>query len=150
MAGKTSVTLSLRIDGLKQTLQAFNRLEKDANTALREASFALSQLLASRVQSAAQAEGAQAVLLAPTVKAMRDRAPFIQAGGTRRVGRNKVPAFKVLFGSEFGSNQLRQFKPHRGRLGYWAFPTVEANQAEISAKWNEAADDLLRKFEGGA
>lgn len=141
--------MSLRVDGLKETLQAFNRLGKDANKALREGSFELSQTLAAQVQAAAESHSGQSALLASTVKARRDRAPFIEVGGTKRVGRNKVPAFKVLFGSEFGSNNLPQFRPHRGRMGYWAFPTVEANQDEISAAWNQVADKLLDDFSHG-
>lgn len=148
---KQSLTMSMRIDGLKETLQAFNKLGKDANKELREAAFELSQTLATRVQSAANSAGPQAALLASTVKARRDRAPFIEVGGTKRVGSNKVPAFKVLFGSEFGSNNLKQFKPHRGRMGYWAFPTVEANASEISAAWTKVADKLIDDFsQGGA
>jgi hypothetical protein len=60
-----------------------------------------------------------------------------------------VPAFKVLFGSEFGSNRLKQFRPHHGRQGYWAFPTVDASQAEISDKWGRVADEILHRFSQG-
>lgn len=144
-----ALTIRLRITGAKETLAAFRGLPKEASQSLRERTLALSEVLAQAARSAAASEGRQAPLLAGTVKAVRDRVPAIQAGGSRSVGSRKAPAFKVLFGSEFGSNRLRQFKPHRGRQGYWFFPTVEREQDAIATAWQEVADDVVNDFTRG-
>lgn len=143
-----ALTIRLRITGAKQTLAAFRGMPKEASQSLRERTLALSETLAQAARAAAASEGRQAPLLAPTVKAKRDRVPAIEAGGSKRVGSRKAPAFKLLFGSEFGS-ALRQFKPHRGRQGYWFFPTVEREQDTIAAAWQEVADDVIRVFSQG-
>jgi len=151
---KKSLVITLRLEGAREVLAAFRAMPKDASTELRAASLRLAQSLAVKVAAAGRAEGRQAALLAKTVKAKRDRVPVIEVGGTRRLGSNKKPAFKLLFGSEFGASQtgrygLRQFKPHLGRGSYWIFKTVGDNQAEISREWNEAADEVVRKFGDG-
>lgn len=140
------LVLTLRVDGVWQTLAAFRRLPKEANNALRDASERIAQTMASRVRSAAEAEGRQAALMARTVKVRRDRVPVVQAGGATRVGRRRKPAYKLLFGSEFGSNRLRQFKPHVGRGSYWFFRSIEDHQDEMARQWNRAADDIARSF----
>lgn len=146
---KQGLTITLRVDGIRETLAALRKLPKDASDELRNASLKLSQSLATKVQSAARAEGRQAAALAPTVKARRDRVPSIVAGGATRIGRNRKPAFKLLFGSEFGANYLPQFKPHLGTGSYWFFQTVEREQAEIASEWRKAADAVVREFGDG-
>lgn len=162
--GKQALTVNVAIDGVRETLAAFRSLPKEANNQLRERSKALAELIATRAKAAGQAEGAQAALVARTVKARRDRVPVVQAGGTRKLGRYKVPAYALLFGSEFGMNQRSgwyasqryrrsdgyQYHPHTGQEGAWFFPTVEASAPEISREWNAAADEIVRAFAGGA
>lgn len=162
---KTALTVTVRIDGLRETLQAFREMPKDANDELRDRSRELAQVLADRARAAGQAEGGQAALVAGTVKAARDRVPVVQAGGTRKLGRHKAPAWGLLFASEFGMTRrsgwyasprygrstARQYQPHQGQQGIWFFPTVEGAQTEISRQWNQAADAIVRKFsDGGA
>lgn len=160
----TALTVSVRIDGARDTLAAFRALPKDASTSLRRRTLEVSELLATRIATAARNEGRQAALIAGTVKARRDRVPTIQAGGARRVGRNRAPAYGVLFGSEFGMNARSgwyaaakyddsfgsQYKPHRGRSSYWFFRTVDDNMDEVAAAWRKVADDIERSFAGGA
>ena len=143
-----ALTVRIRIDGARETLAAFRRLPKQASQDLRTRTLELSQLLASRVEAAARADSRQSALMAPTVKARKDRVPSIVAGGMKRVGSRRVPAYKILFGSEFGATYLRQYRRHLGRGSYWMFRTVEANQAQISAAWNRVAADVLRQFGG--
>lgn len=156
MSRKQALVITMRITGAREVLSAFRVLPKDATVQLRDASQELAQALAVDVAAAGRAEGSQAALVAATVKARRDRVPVIEAGGTRRIGSRKKPAYKLLFGSEFGGSQsgnyaLRQFKPHLGKGSYWIFKTVEepAAQARIDREWNEAADRVLRAFGKG-
>lgn len=141
------LTINIRIDGLHETLRALNKLPKDANLELKEAAVALSRKLATAAKASGAREGSQAALVASTVRAARDRVPVVVAGGNKRLGRNKAPAYKLLFGSEFGSNRYQQFhKPHIGKGSYWFFKTIEDHQVEIAKEWMDAADEIIRKF----
>lgn len=145
---RNSLTVNVQIEGVRETLAAFRKLPKDASAELRERSLKLAELLADRARAAGRASDAQSAIVASTVKPMRDRVPVVQAGGSARIGRHGTPAWKILFGSEFGSS-LPQFRPHRGRAGYWFFPTVEAEASTIDREWNTAADEVVRKFTAG-
>jgi len=153
VARKTAITVTLRLDGVLDVMRALRDMPKDANDELRDASLKLAQELAPQVAAAGRAEGRQAAVLAATVRARRDRVPVIVVGGTRRLGRNRKPAYKLLFGSEFGAShhgryQLRQFRPWRKGRTYWIFITVDRAQRYISREWNKAADRVIRKFGG--
>lgn len=161
MAAKTtSLKITIENVGARETLRAFTRMDKAANQALRERSMELAESLIPLVKASARREGRQAVGLAETVKARRDRLPIIEVGGSKKVGASKVPAWRVLLGSEFGGNRRtgffsasqfsqsagRQFRPHLGRGSYWFFKAVYAEQAMIMRKWQQAADDIERDF----
>lgn len=160
---KSALVFTIRIDGVREVLAALRKLPKDASDELRKASLELSRSVAEKAKAAGQREGRQAAAVAKTVKAQRDRVPAVVAGGTRRLGRHKTPAFNLLFGSEFGQNRRtgwyaarrysgstgRQYRPHQGRQGIWFFPTVEAEQADIARRWQAAADEVVEKFGEG-
>lgn len=162
-AKQQALTVTVHAQGLRETLAAFRQLPKDAATELRIRTLELSEVLAGKARAAAMAEGGPAALMAPTVKAVRDRVPVVQVGGTRRVGRNRVPAWQLVFGGEFGMNQRSgwyaaakyeqnpgsQFKPHRGQQGYWFFPLVESEGPTIARAWLQVADVVIDKFGGG-
>lgn len=151
MAARTAFTANMHVQGSREMLRAFKKLPAEASRQLREASLELAQDLAGRARTAAASDAApQSKLIAPTIKARRDRAPAVAAGGTKRVGRSKVPAYKVLFGAEFGSNRFAQFgRTHSGRKGYWFFPLVEAEREMIGKAWLKAADQVVRSFTRG-
>ncbi len=158
-----ALTVSVSTSGVRATLRAFAKLPKEANDQLRDRSVALSENLARDVAAAGRARGDQAALMAPTVKANRDRVPSITAGGSKRVGRHKASAWRLLFASEFGMNRKsgwyaaaqyrtstgRQYEPHVGRHSYWFFSTVELHEPEISREWDKAADAIIRAFRRG-
>jgi hypothetical protein len=145
---KTALTVKMQIEGVRETLRAFSVLPKEAQDALRDRSEELSKQLATKLKVAAIANGPQSGLMAPTIKAKRDRVPAVQAGGTRKVGSNKKPAYKILFGSEFGSNNLDQFRPHQAD-GYWFFQTVRRDEGGIAKAWVQMADDVAAAFARG-
>lgn len=146
---KDSLTVNMTVVGARETLAAFRRLPREASDSLRERSTQLAVALASHVAGAARGDSAQSALMAPTVKARRDRIPSIQAGGTTRVGSNRVPAYKILFGSEFGARTLAQYRPHVGRGSYWLFRAVEERETEIATAWELVVEDIRRSFERG-
>ncbi|MEV6646054.1 hypothetical protein [Amycolatopsis sp. NPDC051371] len=163
---KTTLTVTVHIEGVREILRAFTVLPKDAQNAIRDHSQALARKLAVKAVVDVSAHGGpQGPNLATTVKAVRDRVPAIQVGGTRRLGRHRAPAYGMLFGSLFGMTRRsgwyasprygtssgRQYRPHQGRDAYAFFPLVEREAATISREWHAAVDDVVRKFsEGGA
>ena len=159
MAAK-ALSVSIYTDGIRSTLAAFRKLPAEASENLRDGSLKLSKTLARRVQAAGLADSDQAAAVAPTVKAVRDRVPAITAGGPTRVTSSRVPAWKILFGSEFGARRRfgwyaarkysrspgRQYRPHLGRGSYWMFRAVDRSQATINAGWAKVADDIAASF----
>lgn len=162
---KTTLVVTVRIEGVREILRAFTVLPKDAQNAIRDHSQALARKLAVKAVVDMSANGGpQGPNLATTVKAVRDRVPAIQVGGTRKLGRHRAPAWGMLFASLFGMNGQsgwysyaryaasagRQYRPHEG-TAYAFFPLVEREAATISREWHAAVDDVVRKFsEGGA
>lgn len=148
---KTSLTFRIELEGVRSTLRAFRKLPKSASQELRRRTLELSQDLANKVRADGMGDAApQSPNVASTVRANRDRVPNISAGGMKRLGRNRKPAYKLLFGSVFGSNQYGQFhRPHGGREAYWFFPVVEEEAPRIAAAWQRVADDILDEFGRG-
>ena len=163
MASGKTLTIGVKVEGARETLAAFRRLPKEASDALRTRSLELSQRLVELIASAARSDSPQSALMAPTVRARRDRIPAIEAGGSKRVGRHSKPAWAVLFGSEFGSNHRsgwygapryagssgRQYRPHVGAGSYWLFKTVGAHESQVAATWRRVAEDVERAFARG-
>lgn len=146
---QTELVVNVRVEGLREVIRALNNLPKNANDEIREKARVIAGKLAETAKQAGRAEGRQAGAVIKTVRVQRDRLPVVVAGGMRKLGRNKKPAYKLLFGSEFGATVLKQYKPHLGKDSYWFFKTIEEERTFISAEWLEAADEIIRKF-GGA
>lgn len=148
---KTGITLTVRGEGIRETLRVLKVLPKDAQKELRVRTRELSVKLAARAKADGMKDSApQSPDVATTVRAVTDRVPSITAGGTRRLGRNRAPAYKLLFGSLFGSNAYSQFhRPHAGQSAYWFFPVVEKNSADINRTWMQIADSIVRDFAAG-
>lgn len=144
MAERRTLTVTMRITGLPQTIRAFNKLPKDAQREVAAASLSIAGVLAVDVRISARTNG-QSGLMAPTVRAVKGTLPTIVAGGNRRVGRNRVPAYKVLFGSEFGSHSLKQYRGFTSD-GYWFFRTVKDNLDYVDREFNAAWDEVIRRW----
>jgi hypothetical protein len=141
--------VTIRIEGYREARKAIRQLSPDAKKHLRAAALELSQFLAGQVRAAATADSAQSALLAPTVRAVKGVVPGVEIGGSAAVGRHGTPAYDILFGAEFGASQFPQFRPHRGREGYFIFPTIEQNDQEIGQAWLAAVDATVEQFSDG-
>ncbi len=114
---RQAITFTVHIDGVRTTLRAFRELPADASKRLREESLKLAEVLAQKARADGMADAApQSKLVATTVKATRDRVPAIQAGGTKRLGRHRAPAFGLPGASGRSTPRLRRPPvPHLGR-----------------------------------
>jgi hypothetical protein len=153
MAKTERVGLTVRIEGLDATLKAFNRLDKDAKNAARDEAKKIAELLAGRIRSAAP-PGKRYQNIATTVRASRDRVPVVYVGGRAnpRVSGGGGPR-ELIIGMEFGADQNgpnawrfppRTPKQGRGNAGYWIYPTLRANQAEVVSLWAAAIDRVAK------
>lgn len=145
---KKALTMSVSVYGMHETLAAFDKLPRVARKEIADANYAIAASFVPRLTFAASTLGGQGPLLGPTVDAIRDRrVPVISAGGSRPVGRNRKPAYKLLFGFEFGSGRYSQFRRHLGGGGsYWLFKTVFENQDEMMRKWFKATDRIIAEW----
>lgn len=145
---KKSLSINITVDGLKETEAALKKLPPEALEGLIDASWEISQDLAKRIRIAARSQGPQAALLAGTVSTDEKTKPAVTIGGSSKVGRKKKPAFKVLFGAEFGATYLPQFRA-RNTGGYFIYPTVNEMSDDIAEKWLKAANDAVDNFGRG-
>lgn len=144
---KQALTIKMKITGVKEILSALRDMPKDAQNEIRDGSVRLAEKLAGKARSSSTTTGSpQGILLASTVKAVRDRVPVIQAGGTKRVGRNDKPAWKILFGVEFGSLDYIQFQKLHSSEGYWLFPLVRRENDTIEREYHQIVDAVARKW----
>jgi hypothetical protein len=65
-------------------------------------------------------------------------------GGGKYGKGEKTPARSYADGRTFGGGYTTQFRPHKGRDGYFFFPTVRSNSKLIDAEYGRAVDRALR------
>jgi len=122
--------VSLEIDGLMETLQAFKGLEaelrKEANGELREAGQQCARVLATELKAAASSSGVPvASRVARSIRAKSDRIPVVSIGGGMRVGIRGAPAGALVWGSEQGPKGGTNHWGVPPSSGYWIAPTVK-------------------------
>jgi len=155
VAERESIGVSVRFDGINETLKAFKKLDKEASKAAKEEAMKIAQVLADRIRARAPTDKRYQNLVV-SVKAGRDRVPVIRIGGrqTPRVSGGGGPA-QLVIGMEFGADQNGpngwRFPPRtpklgRGNAGYWIYPTARANQSEIIKMWFDAMDKIINDW----
>jgi len=155
VAERESIGVSVRVDGINETLKAFKKLDKEASKAAKEEAMKIAQVLADRIRARAPTDKRYQNLVV-SVKAGRDRVPVIRIGGrqTPRVSGGGGPA-QLVIGMEFGADQNGpngwRFPPRtpklgRGNAGYWIYPTARANQSEIIKMWFDAMDKIINDW----
>lgn len=144
------LTIAVQITGLHETLTALRGVPKEANAELRDAAGRLAEDMLGWVRREARGNP-QATAVAATAKVARDRLPAIQLGGTTRITSTRAPAWKILFGANFGARRFHQFRPWAGRgRDYFVWRAVEAHAVEIADRWLAAADGIIRRITLGA
>lgn len=155
-AGSASVQID--IEGLYPALARWAKADPMFNKEIRAASVQLIGQVVTEVQSHASyaPNPRQAMESAKGFRARPDRVPVIRLAGSaafvsqsrpNRRRKRKVTRGDVFFGSEFGSDRLRQF-PRRspklgaGNKGYYFWPTIEAMSPKINAEYRKALDRI--------
>lgn len=163
----TKMDAGAQVDGLKETLRAFGRLDKAAQKAARDEVQKVANVLSAEVASAGRSTGDRRdAFVAQTVRGTRERSPVIKIGAAKRFGRGNARASDLMFGMEFGStgigagaadtptarggepgwrfpDRTPQLRP-RGNAGRWIFPTVKQQQPKAVQLWAAALEKVSK------
>lgn len=126
----------IRVTGLNELNRALREISKDAQKELTKANKNIAEFVAQDAQAAAYSLGGVAAKVAPTIKA---------AGGTTWAGVGFGSGQPYAGGAAWGSDKYKQFKPWRGREGYFPYAQIGDNNDRIEQEHSEAVDRLLRQ-----
>jgi hypothetical protein len=155
-AGTASLTIT--VEGLYPALARWAKADPMFNKEIRAASVQLIGKVVTEVQSHASysPNPRQAMEAAKGFRARPDRVPVVRLSGSanfvsksrpNKKRKTKVTRGDVFFGSEFGSDKLKQF-PNRsprlggGNRGYYFWPTIEAMAPTINREYVKALDRI--------
>lgn len=127
---------ALYIKGLDETMASFRALPADVKKGADEQVRAIARFVADQTSAAASTRAEQKA--AGTIKAQKSS---VSLGG----GGKKSRAGNMALGTEFGGRgrkTTQQFRAHRGRDGYFFWPTIRANSSKIKKMWDDLVEDL--------
>jgi hypothetical protein len=171
-AGQVSITggnQPIEILGIAEFLRDASRADANFNNEMRKAAEKVAQNLLDKAKAEAGTvtRSRQAVEVMKGMSASRDRIPTIKLKEnspfqsksnkftssynikTKRRVKRKVTRGDVFFGAEFGGGatpRTKQFLRHRGRSGYFFWPTVRKEKQNIANEYLEAIDRVLAKL----
>jgi hypothetical protein len=167
MAEKQRINVKMDITPeIRALLKDLNEMDKESKNELKEKVKGISSWVAEEIKTAASYAPMykQAMRVAQTTRANKDRVPSVTIGGSRVKFSGGAVSGDVLIGSEFGAdptsvngqfpNGGRRFpfrSPQRGQgsEGYWIYPTLRLAQPRITREWHEACDDVLANWTKG-
>lgn len=130
---------ALYIDGLDETMDKFRALPREVKAGADDQVRAVAKFVASTAVSAASTKAEHKA--ATTIKAQK---ASVSLGG----GGKKSRAGGMALGTEFGGrarSRTMQFRPHRGRDGYFFWPSIRSNSATIKRMWDDLVDRLIEE-----
>ena len=171
-AGQVSITggnNAIEIDGIANFLRDAAKADTNFNYEMRKAAEQVAQNLLNKAkaEAATVTRSRQAVEVMKGMRASRDRIPTIKLQEnslfqsksrkftssynikTHRRVKRKVTRGDVFFGAEFGGGAkptTKQFLRHRGRSGYFFWPTVRKEKENIAKEYLAAIDRVLAKL----
>jgi hypothetical protein len=153
-------TIRVKVDDyeLRKLLATFGRMDDIAKNDMKKIANDLAERAAKFVTSYAYnaPNPAQADAIMKSLKINRsDKAPNFTMGGNRRVTQSGAKAGNLLFGTEFGSNRLKQFPPRsprkgRGNRGWFIFVALERFQPVIVREWLKGYEKIANEWKGRA
>ena len=153
-------TIRVKVDDyeLRKLLATFGRMDSIAKKDMQEIAESLAERAAKFVTSYAYnaPNPAQADAIMKSLKINRsDKAPNFTMGGNTKVTRSGAKAGTLLFGTEFGSNRLKQFPPRssrkgRGNRGWFIFVALQRFQPVIVSEWLKGYEKIANEWKGRA
>lgn len=149
---KRTITFQADRHDLRGLQHAMRQMDKEASNGLRDDVAGISRWSAGELQAASSQSPypKQSAKVGATIRAARDRMPFVAVGGARGRFSGGAVSGNIVFGNEFGGPSLfpnggRRFpyrspRQGRGNAGYWIFPTLSRLQPEITRRWKAAVE----------
>jgi hypothetical protein len=81
---------------------------------------------------------------------LSEKSGFVSKSRPNRKRKRKVTRGDVFFGAEFGgarTPKTQQFLRHRGKAGYFFWPTVRKHKADIAKEYLDAITRVLDKLD---
>jgi hypothetical protein len=132
----------VRVEGLDELRRALKSISASAPKELNAASKEVAGFVADDARSTAAGLGGVAAKVAPSI-----RGSGTARGGAIALGGSSYP---MALGAEFGGQgrpTTQQFKPHKGRTGYFVYPAIRSNSERIEERYTDLLDDLMRKYD---
>jgi hypothetical protein len=170
----TKMSSGAQVEGLRETLRAFSRLDKETQKAARDEVQKVANLLAREIAQSGRGQGDRRnAHVASSVRGTRERSPVVKVGSAQRMaGGGRPRASDLMFGMEFGSTNVgsrggdnatvRGGRPGwrfpertpkapggRGNVGYWIMPTVRRQQPRVVSLWAAALEKAAREWGRG-
>lgn len=166
-----------QIPGLNQFFKDIKKLPPQFKVELRKGSVEVAKHVVKRAQGRASTQQERRVAVAlearsdtiPKIAASSSRV-WVSASRPNRKRKTKAKVIDLFFGTEFGGGKYgkgnrtprksfrdgstkgggytSQFRPHRGRQGYFFYPTVRDEGDTIERLYGEAVQRVLRKVSG--
>jgi hypothetical protein len=163
----------VKVEGLKETLRAFSKLDKEVQKAARDEVQKVANLLAREIASAGRSQSdRRSQFVAGTVRGTRERTPVIKVGKASRMPvtrRGAGPrASDLMYGMEFGSAgtggkstdlptrrggrpgwrfpERTARKGRSGNVGTWIYPTAARQQSRVVSLWTAALDKAAKEW----
>jgi hypothetical protein len=153
---------SVEIVGITQFIRDLAKTDQNFRKEANKASTAIANLLvvAAKFEAGSVTRSSQAT---EVMKGMRARtfnslpaavlstsSPFVSKSRPNRKRKRKVTRGDVFFGAEFGGKRTpktQQFMRHRGKAGYFFWPTVRKHKKDIAKEYLDAIDRVLKQLE---
>jgi hypothetical protein len=143
-------TVGVHVQGLRTVNRKLKELPQSSRDKLIKRSGQIAVTVGDRARLQFVALGRQGPLVAGTLRSTKGTVPTIKVGGSKRLGKNRKPAYKLLWGTEFGANKYKQFHAaHTGRIGRALYPTIRRNEAYMYVEWRKVLDQVVNEFDEG-
>jgi len=166
-AGQVTISAGnnpIEIIGIAKFLRDSSRANQNFDKEMKKASrqVAASLILKAKDEAATATRSRQAIqvmrgmrarsIITPTVS-LSHNSPFISKSNPNKNRKRPVTRGDVFFGAEFGGGatpRTKQFLRHRGRKGYFFWPTVRKEKDNIAKEYLEAIERVLRILKDNA
>jgi len=142
---KSRDKLELRVDDrdLKRLFGSFSKMDEIAKEDIKRVASQIADKNAKAIVSAAQSapNPRQATAVVSTLQTVStSKEPTLKLYRKNKVTSGGTEAGYLFPGSNFGSNNYKQFPPRaprvgRGNLGYWLYNTLSKRQPEMLKEW---------------
>jgi hypothetical protein len=155
-----SLSLAASAEGWESSIKAMRSLPRTLKTEVSRRGKTLADPLAREVRAVGHAQGSHAARVADTVKSgIRAGVPTVTAGGKPYTMGSEwgggIRRTTYVSHSRLGRPYLvvqrhttRQFRPYRGKQGYWFTPTIQHGKGRevVLRAWADLVDQVIREF----